>query len=76
MGNNQRHIVPNSEKGGWDEKKSGASRASKHFDTKDEAISHAREVAKKNKEELIIHNKDGKIAQRNSYGNDPYPPKG
>ena len=26
--------------------------------------------------EHIIHNKDGKIGSRNSYGNDPHPPKG
>ncbi len=26
--------------------------------------------------ERIIHGEDGKIRQKNSYGNDPYPPKG
>ena len=35
-----------------------------------------RDAAKRDKTEHIIHNKDGEIASRNSYGNDPYPPKG
>jgi hypothetical protein len=25
---------------------------------------------------LYIHGQDGRIRERNSYGNDPYPPKG
>ena len=28
------HVVPNSDRGGWDVKGGGSSRASKHFDTK------------------------------------------
>jgi hypothetical protein len=24
----------------------------------------------------LIHGEDGRIRERNSYGNDPYPPKG
>ena len=31
---------------------------------------------RKNKKELIIHNKDGKIASRNSYSNDPFQARG
>jgi len=27
-------------------------------------------------QEIKIHNKDGKIAESISYGNDPYPPAG
>ncbi|MBH1956454.1 DUF2188 domain-containing protein [Candidatus Saccharibacteria bacterium] len=26
--------------------------------------------------ELIIHNADGTIAERETYGNDPFPPRG
>lgn len=70
-----RHVVPNKE-GGWDSKKGGASRASKHFETKREAENYSREVSKKESSELFIHGKDGKIQRKDSHGNDPFPPKG
>lgn len=72
---NTRHVIPNSE-GGWDSKKGGAERASKHFDTKKAAEDYSRELSKREKSELVIHNKDGKIARKDSHGNDPHPPKG
>ncbi len=75
MSNNSQHVLSNV-KGGWDVKKSGADRASKHFDTQDEAIQWAKTVAKNQKAELYVHSKDGKIREKNSYGNDPHPPKG
>ncbi|AXV40386.1 DUF2188 domain-containing protein [Methanobacterium sp. BAmetb5] len=69
------HVIPN-KKGGWDIKREGGERASVHTDTKSEAENRARELAKKDKTELIIHDKKGKFQKRDSYGNDPYPPKG
>ncbi|MFW6351553.1 MAG: DUF2188 domain-containing protein [Bacteroidota bacterium] len=69
------HVVPNS-KGGWDVKKSGSSRASKHTDTKKDAVDAARKMSKNQKTELFIHKKNGKFQNRDSHGNDPYPPKG
>ncbi len=71
----QTHVVPNSN-GGWDVKQSNSKRSSGHYDTKKEAINKGREISKKQKTELVIHNKDGKIAQKDSHGNDDYPPKG
>ncbi|HOP41105.1 MAG TPA: DUF2188 domain-containing protein [Syntrophales bacterium] len=68
------HVVPNSD-GGWNIKKSGASRASAHYDVKQDAIDRAREISVNQKTELIVHNKDGKIAWCDSHGNDPCPPK-
>lgn len=69
------HVVSNS-KGGWDVKKSGADRASKHFDTQAEAVKWATELAKNQKSELYVHGRDGKIRVKNSYGKDPFPSKG
>ena len=43
---------------------------------KNETINHAKEICKNQKSELFIHGEDGKIRERNSYGNDPFPPKG
>jgi hypothetical protein len=40
-------------------------------DTKDEAVKAGRELARNRKTEHVIHNVDGKIGERNSYGNDP-----
>jgi len=71
----QTHVVPKAS-GGWDVKQAGAQRASAHFDTKKEAESRARDISRNQDTELVIHNKDGRIAQKDSHGNDPFPPKG
>lgn len=69
------HIVSNPNRGGWDAKRPNADRASKHFDTKKEAMEWSRNLAKREGLELIPHGTDGKIQNPNSYGNDPCPPK-
>jgi hypothetical protein len=74
MSKKDQHVVP-STTGGWAVRRSGAERASKVFDTQQEAVKHARTQAKKESSELYVHGKDGTIRERNSYGNDPNPPK-
>ena len=69
------HVVPNPD-GGWDVKKAGAERASKHSDTKQEAVEKGRQISQNQGTELYIHGKDGKIQQKDSHGNDTFPPKG
>ncbi|MCD9537715.1 DUF2188 domain-containing protein [Photobacterium carnosum] len=69
------HVVLNSD-GGWDIKQSGGQRSSGHFETKQKAVDRARTISLNQESELVIHNKDGKIAGKDSHGNDPYPPKG
>lgn len=71
----QIHIVPNSDRGGWDAKRPNAERVSKHFENKQQAIDWSRELAKKEGLEMIPHRKDGQIQNPNSYGNDLCPPK-
>ncbi|PTQ84864.1 DUF2188 domain-containing protein [Nitrosomonas ureae] len=68
------HVVPNPN-GGWSVRKTGASRASKVFEKQTEAIDYARTKARDEKTELYIHRRDGTIRERDSYGNDPMPPK-
>ena len=68
------HVVP-SKSDGWAVKKSGSIKASKNFGTKDEAVKYARELSKNEKTELFIHKANGMIQNRDSYGNDPNPPK-
>lgn len=73
MGKNQ-HVVPNGDK--WSVKGEGNEKNTATFDTQKEAIEKGREIAINQKSELFIHNKEGKIRERSSYGNDPYPPIG
>jgi Uncharacterized protein conserved in bacteria (DUF2188) len=68
------HVVPNS--GGWSVKKAGSGKSSSIHILKEDAIAAARKIAINQKTELYIHGRDGRIRERNSYGNDPHPPKG
>ncbi len=68
-------VVPNPD-GGWDVKRDGGQRASRHFDTKVEAVATAREISSNQDTELAIHGMDGRIQGRDSHGNDPFPPRG
>jgi hypothetical protein len=74
MTKNTHHVVPAPD-GGWNVKKGGAERASKHFDKKAEAEDWARHVSINQKSELVIHKRDGTIQRKDSHGNDPFPPK-
>jgi hypothetical protein len=74
MAKKGQHVIPSS--GGWSVKKAGASRASSTHATQQEAIEAATQIAKNQRTELYIHGRDGRIRERNSYGNDPHPPKG
>ena len=69
-----KHVVP-SPSGGWAVKNSGAVRASKTFDTQQQAFDYARTAAKKSGAELYIHGRDGTIKDKRSYGHDPIPPR-
>ena len=68
------HVVPNPN-GGWDVKGAGNSRATRHTDTQREAINIAKNIARNQNSEAIIHGRDGRIRDKDSYGNDPIPPR-
>ena len=72
--NKQVHIVPRAN--GWAVKNSNASRASSLHDRKIDACAAGRNSAIKQHAELYVHNKDGRIGYKNSYGNDSFPPRG
>lgn len=61
---------------GWGNLKAGAKRVSKVYKTKAAAQAAGRKTAISQKAEHVIHNMNGRIGERNSYGNDPHPPKG
>ncbi|MDF2452775.1 MAG: hypothetical protein K0S26_2279 [Bacteroidota bacterium] len=72
-GKNQ-HVTKHEE--GWQIKGAGNEKATKVVPTQKEAIEIAREIAKNQGSELIIHGTDGKIRQKDSHGSDECPPKG
>jgi len=72
-GRNQ-HVVP--AKDGWAIKGAGSPKATKVFGTQKQAIQRGREIAKRQGSELLIHGRDGKIREKNTYGRDSHPPKG
>jgi hypothetical protein len=67
------HVVPRGD--GWAVRRGGADRITSSHQTQAEAIAAAREIAINQSTELIIHRPDGRIRDRDSFGNDPYPPK-
>ena len=74
MGRNQ-HVTKHPS-GGWQVKGAGNTKATARTATQKEAIHIARGIAINQKSELSIHGTDGRIRAKNSYGNDPCPPKG
>ena len=74
MGKDQ-HVVP-APNGGWNVKGEGNQRATRHTDTKAEAESIARQISHNQHSELVVHNRDGKISEKDSHGHDPRNVKG
>jgi hypothetical protein len=73
MGKNV-HIVPHSD--GWAVKIEGNDRATSVHRTQEQAIDAGRDRARRDETEILIHGENGRIRDRDSYGNDTFPPKG
>jgi hypothetical protein len=58
----------------WETKKEGQERLFASSHTKEMAEKRSIKEAKKTGVEHVIHNKDGKISDRDSYGKDPNSP--
>lgn len=67
-------VVPNGEE--WVVLREGSSRRLCVYPTQAEAVAVARQFAKRDGVELIIKGRDGRIVHRDSYGHDPFPPRG
>ena len=72
-GKNQ-HVVPHGKE--WAVKGEGNEKYTHITGTQSEAITFAKDIAQNQKSELFIHNRQGQIRDRNTYGTDNYPPKG
>lgn len=75
MSGKNQHVAPHP-KGGWQVKGAGNTKATVRTSTQKEAAEIARRIAINQKSERLIHRTTGEIRQKDSYGNDPYPPKG
>lgn len=64
------HVTPHPD-GGWQVKGAGNERATVITDTQKEAIEIAREIAMNQNSEVVIHRPNGRIRDKDSYGNDP-----
>lgn len=67
------HVTPRED--GWAVMREGNQRASSVHSTQKEAEKAGREAARKDQTEFLLHNRQGQIRERDSYGNDPNPPK-
>ena len=68
------HVTKHSD-GNWQVRGEGNSRATVVTKTQREAISKARDIAINQRAEVVIHGVNGRIRNKNSYGNDPCPPR-
>jgi len=73
MTRRNQHVVPHPK--GWAVKAEGATRASSVHGTQREATDQARDIARNQRTEVLIHGRDGRIRERDSHGNDSCPPK-
>lgn len=74
MAGKNQHVVPHED--GWAVKGEGNQRATSVHNTQQQAIDAAREIARNQQSELIIHRPNGHIRDKDSHGQDPFPPKG
>lgn len=72
-GKNQ-HVVKHPD--GWAVKGAGNSKATKVTKTQKDAADVARNIAKNQQSELLIHGRNGQIREKDSHGNDPRNIKG
>ena len=74
MSKRNQHVVPAGED--WGVRGEGNARLTSRHPTQAEAEHAARDIARRHQSEVVIHRPDGRIRDRNSYGNDPFPPEG
>ncbi len=68
------HVVKRPD-GSWAVKGAGNERASSIRPTQAQAIRDATRIARRERSEVVIHGRDGKIRDKDSYGPDNCPPK-
>lgn len=73
MGKRNVHVVPNGNQ--WAVKPEGSKSPTSTHRTQKAAEDTGRRMAKQNESELVVHRPNGQIRDKDSFGNDPNPPK-
>jgi len=68
------HVVPHG--ADWAARREGTTRVGSVHGTQAQAEAAARATAIRERGEVVIHRPNGRIRDANSYGSDPFPPKG
>lgn len=67
-------VVPTN--GAWAVRGAGNKKLTKVCQTQKDAIEVAKNIAMNQQSELVVLGTNGKIRLKNTYGNDPFPPRG
>lgn len=67
------HVVPHNKT--WAVLREGSQRVTSVHETQTDAIANARPHAERTRGELVIHRPGGRIRDKDSYANDPCPPR-
>ncbi len=59
----------------WNVKEEGSRQPTSTHRTQGAAIDAGRTIARRNEGELVIHDRDNRIRDKDIYGNDPNPPR-
>ena len=76
MSRKNQWVVPVNGGDQWGVRGEGNDRLTSVHDTQQQAIDRARDIAINQQSEMLIQGRNGQIRERNSYGDDPFPPKG
>ena len=76
MSGKNQWVVPINGGDQWGVRGEGNDRLTSIHGTQQQAIDRAREIAINQQSEMLIQGRNGQIRERNSYGDDPFPPKG
>jgi len=67
------HTTPNPDGKGWVNQVGGEVVSTHRL--KERAVERGRDIARERASEHTVHNTNGQIGRKNSYGNDPNPPR-
>ncbi len=74
MAGKNQHVVPRGNE--WAVRGARNERATSIHDTQGDAERVAHDIAIRQRSEVVIHRPNGQIRDKNSYGNDKFPPRG
>lgn len=69
MPNPQIHVIPDGDR--WAVIRDGVDRPLSTHPRQEEAVAAGRQRAREDETEFVLHGADGKIREKDSYGNDP-----